>query len=935
MPKAPPASRTTASARSVTVPPGPAPTPSPSRSKGPAPAVAPGTRSVTVPQPEDFQHAEKDALLQLKIGRSAHVYAVFVSTALALNGLLLLFFYRQLPSFASSDHGMTALQDTFYLILPLIAGLAVAAVGLASKWEDFMLWPWEPHFSLTVTALAVNALLAVVYALRLDGVSVFATISLFPWFYAAELAGISLAFVAFALTWSGWSPRQWASTISAVVAVPTVLLVYFPPANTAGVSDAFAASLFISATLYQTSGSFLHLISSGTRPHERELITSGQTRMFRMADELRKREEALAFRESTLVQREAGVENSVRSIARQNDSLKEARAQLDGLEDDYRQRSDAVAAKEREWAGKVAEMDARGRLVDDKTKALELREQEVARLLPQISTREQRLVQREGEQAKREVELAQRDQALAPRETGVTESEARLEVRRRELDQKTQELLRREGDLTAREASTPAPGESVVAVSQDLAAREVKLKQLQSVLDEQNLQLGKRAREVSDRTKSVEEARKALADKEASLAAREATVRQRETDVADLETAARERRAQYESASKEYVSRLEEVGRQSAAAAERNADLDQRLKSSSDKDSALAAREARLKDRLAEIERREGELTHREASLRASEAEVSLRSQAMARGSDLSLTGLAAVAAAEGMDQPTAAHDRRAHAGRDRGIRDVAQEPAAPSDAAPAEMLSTARTRRFPDRLPTGTPRMDDLLLGGIPPRGHVVVLGDAMVGKEVLLYSFIAEGLKRGEPAVLLSASRSPNEVAQDLGVVLPQFREYEQMGMVRWIDASGSGAPPDDHRTVLASSDDRAGILSNLVQTANALDGAKSSAPFRVAFFGLAAVLAHGDERAAFQFLQNVVGILKPRNAIAMYSLEAGALSEAQVETLLGRMDGAILFRQDRDRLLLSVKGFGDVETRDWIECRVSARSLIVGSFALERIR
>ena len=158
--------------------------------------------------------------------------------------------------------------------------------------------------------------------------------------------------------------------------------------------------------------------------------------------------------------------------------------------------------------------------------------------------------------------------------------------------------------------------------------------------------------------------------------------------------------------------------------------------------------------------------------------------------------------------------------------------------------------------------------------------------------------------------------------------------MGMVRGVDAAGAGGAPADHRVVLKSSDDRSGILSNLVQAANALDGKKPSS-FRVAFLGLSAVLAHGDERASFSFLQNVVGILKPRNALAMYSLEAGALSEAQVESLLGRMDGAIVFRQDRDRLFLSVKGFGEVETREWIECRATQRQLIVGSFALERIR
>jgi hypothetical protein len=54
-----------------------------------------------------------------------------------------------------------------------------------------------------------------------------------------------------------------------------------------------------------------------------------------------------------------------------------------------------------------------------------------------------------------------------------------------------------------------------------------------------------------------------------------------------------------------------------------------------------------------------------------------------------------------------------------------------------------------------------------------------------------------------------------------------------------------------------------------------------------------------------------------------------------LLSRMDGAILFRQDRDRTFLSVKGFGDVQTHDWVECRATQRSLIIGSFALERIR
>lgn len=931
MPKASASPTPKPASRTVTVRAGPASS-SQNRSAA-APSTAAGTRRVTVPQPEDLAHAEKDALLQLRIGRSAHLYTVAVSSLLALDGILLLFFFPQLPRITGGESAVDALLHSFYLILPLAAGIALAAIGLAAKWEVFQLWPWEPHFSTSVGAFAVNLFLAVVYALRITRIGPFAGFALFPEFYVAELVGISLALLGFVLTWSGWSGRQWAAGIAAVLPIATGLFAYLPPTNTAGLSDALAVSLFLSAILYQTSGSFLHLISSGTRPHERELITSGQSRMFRIADEIRQREEALRFRESAIVKREAEVENGLLSVRRQNDSLKAAREQLDALEEDYRKRSDSVGVKERETVVRAAESDARLRLVDDKLKALELREQEIARLLPQISSREQRLVQREGEQTKRDVELTQRHQDLDRRETAVQQTEARVESRRKELDQKTQDLLRREGEIASREAAAPGAPAPPGAASPDLASRELKLQQFKTVLDEQNAILGRRAQEIGEQVKAANAALQRSADKEAQLASREAALHQREAELADLLKAADERRTQYDNASKEYAQRIEEQARRSAEAAQLDADLEQRRKMLAEKDGAISAREERLRSAASELDRREQELTRREASLRAAEAEVSLRRQAAARG-DLSFAGLAALAAAEGLDGAPATHDRRGQRSRGQAPPEAAPEGAVADGAEEAQTLATPSVRRFADRLPSGNPRLDDLLLGGVPPKGHVVLVGDAFVGKEVVLYSFLAEGLKRGEPVVLVTAARSPNEVSQALGVVLPQFREYEQMGMVQWIDASGSNATPDEYHTVLKSSDDRPGILSSLVKAATRSEGSNGQA-FRVGFLGLSAVLAHGDERASFSFLQNVVGILKPRNALAMYSLEAGALSEPQVETLLSRMDGAIVFRQDRDRLLLSVKGFGDVETRDWVECRATQRALVIGSFALERIR
>jgi KaiC/GvpD/RAD55 family RecA-like ATPase/uncharacterized protein (DUF3084 family) len=894
-----------------------------------APVAA--TRAVTVPAPEDLEHAKDDALLQLRIGRYAHFYTVVISAALALNGILLLYVQPNLHSFPPGGWAIDV-----YLLLPIGAGVVLAAVALASKWEEYMLWPWEAHFSTSVGAVGVNALLLVVFVLHAANVAPFGALTIWPWYYPAVLAGISLALVGLVLTWSGWSLRQWASATTAVLPVATALVVVFPPAGAASLDSALAISMFLSAIFYQSSGSFLHLISSGTRSHERELITSGQTRMFRLADEVRAKEEALHFREAALIKREADAENDEMSIERQQKSLAQARTQLEENEGDYRQRSDAVVQKEREWAGKIADIDGRERAVDDKVKSVELREQELARSTPLVSAREQRLVEREGELTKREVELTQRQQDLDRRTAAMPEAEARLESRRKELDQKTNDLLRREGAVSAAEGRAPAPAAGPVtagavagAGAADLASREVKLQQFKLVLDEQNATLGRKAREVTEKGKAAEAALKASADKEVALATREAAVRQRESDLTDQSKAAEERRGQYDAARQDYEGKLAAVSKLQVDAAQKSSELDRTLKSISDREAAVQDREKQLRLGQAGIDAREREVNARERVLSANEAEVSLRRQEISRGSDLPIAGLAAMAAADQMDAVGSGRRR----GQGTGVRDLSETPSA---SPPDERLQATTARRIPDRLPTGTPRLDDLLLGGFPPKSHVVLVGEAFVGKEVVLYAFLAEGLKRGEPVVIVTATRTPAEVREKLGVVLPQFREYEQMGMVTWIDASGStgDAAPDPHRLSTKGSDDRAGILSQLVKAAKAAGGEKD-APMRVGFLGLSGVLAHGDERASFSFLQNVVGILKPRNGLTVYSLEGGALSEAQVETLLGRMDGAILFRQDRDKTFLSVKGLGEVQTRDWVECRATNRALIVGSFALERIR
>lgn len=895
----------------------------------PTKSLGPATRSVTVPGPADFQHASEDALLQLRIGRSAHLYTVLISAALALDGILLLLFVSRLPVLPSSAVGLEALNDTAFLLVPLGAGVAIALIALRTKWEAFQLWPWEAHFSTTVGAVGLNAAIAAVYATRVTGVGPFASLDLLPWFYPLSLFGVSVALLGLVMTWTTWSARQWASALAAIFPVATAGFLYLGMITVVRGPSGLAISLFLSAIFYQTSGSFLHLISSGTRPHERELITSGQSKMFQFADEIRGKAEAIHFRTAALVKREADVENAEASLRRQHDSLEEARHQLDDFEADYQVRSDALIEKEHTWAGRIAEMDAKTRLLDDRTRSLEVREQDLTRLVPQLSGREQRLVENEGKLTQRDVEVTQREQEAVRRSAALTETETRLGSRQKELDRMTAELLRREGEVASREGGGPGSPTPRSDAQADLAGREAKLLQFKSVLDEQNVALGRKAKDLVEKARSAEEGAKRAAAREGTLAAREASLRQRESELEAAGKAALERRAEYEGATLGYTTRLEEVRKLQTEAAQKAADLDRSLKAIAEREKAVSVREQRLQSERASLADRDQNLTARERQLDAGEAEAGLWRAERRQGFDLSPTGPGAAAGGNRLEGGVGPRKGRKLA---TGTT-IVEVPAEPATASSGILRPSFGTKQ-PDRRPSGIQRLDDLLLGGLPPRAHVVLLGDAFVGKEIVLYSFIAEGLKRGEPALLVTGARPPEEVAASLGIVLPQFKEYEQLGMVTWIDASGAGATASPKRLVLSGPSDRAGILKNLVQVSKKLEEEHRS-PFRVGFLGLSAVMTGGEANGGTSFLQNAVGILKLRDALAIYSLEGGAIADAQVEALLGRMDGAILFRQDRDKTFLSVKGLGEVQTHDWVECRATNRTLVIGSFALERIR
>ncbi len=866
---------------------------SPVRAANASPAARP-SRSTTVPTPQDLDLVKDDALLQLRIGRSAHYYAVFVAIALLLDGFLVLFLRPTLMGVVSSRF-----WNLSFLLFPLFAGLFLAVFGLRVKWEVYQLWPWEPHFSVTVAAVVLDLALVAVFVMAVAQVGPGANWNLLPWFFPLALLGISAPLFGLIFTWPSWSTWKVISIGSAAIPVGLAFATFLPSADTA---SGIALTLSSSAVLFLVAGSFVHIISSGTRTHEREIITSGQSRLFQIADELREREEAHHFRESTLLEREANVENAELSLQRKLDSQEEARRHISALEADVQARSQSVVQQQRDLAMKSAETNALSKTLEDRATSLSLREADLAARLPKLAEREQQISAREGDAARHDAELAQREAETKRRTDALPESERLLEARRQELELKTGEILRQEGELRGRTAGFATDD----AKASDLAAREAQLAQLKLVLDDQNASLGRKAKEARESLAQAQALAQENARRTEEVATRERSLTEKERDATEKTELAAQRAAQYEEILHTYEERIRALETRDAELKNRGVDLNRVSQTLTERDRTARTETERLQAQRVELEQREKALLVRSKTLDARESEVSLKGQALDRRAVPMAAPRTGPAAAPVLD---------------------------------ANLLAPASRPKFADRIPTGTPRLDDLLLGGVPPKAHLALIGDAFVGKEVAIYAFVAEGLRRGEPVVVVTASRSPEELGQKIGLVLPQLHEYEQLGKIHWVDASTptdapTAQPSTSTRSVTRGPTDHAGILSALVQRSNAITtgGAKS---FRVAYLGLSASLSAADERVRMNFLQNLVGILKPRNAVAMYSLESGSLPESQVETILSRMDGAIRFKQERDKTFLSVLGLGEVETHDWVEYRATPRGLVVGSFALERIR
>lgn len=908
----------------------------------------------------DPQQAERMALLQLRVGRSSHLYGMAASIGLAASGIILLLTQPGRPLEGIPRDARIILP----WFIPILTGAFISTAAIHLKWRPYSGSRISAHFLMTLFAFIISTLtLLSVIRLTLDGLDV----QRLTWLYPTALSGISLVLISMAMTWRGMGRRKLLSILAA--AFPMGIFVYaFTPIFSDGIPpDLLILTFMGSAVAVQFSGSMLHIIATSTSVQAKEMIRVSNDRLQLVQEQLASKTEALDYKEDALMAREGDLEVQEHSLESREKGLVDVRKEVEAIRAKAEKDVKDLGKQEEKLRSIEADLAAREETLALKEKDLQGQEKDIEKTMSELTKQRGGLAKKENQLERSLDRLKNDEKTLLERSKEVEAAEKELSAQRDEVQKLREEILQKEGDLQLRESAlelrggVPLPEGASEAVA-ELKKVKARLLEKQKELSQREVHLRTGEERLKGLARKAEEWKEKADKRLGELKAREKEVEGRESSVSERESRAEERWNQVQSqleVLEKSVRKLKEKEDQyqelTKKAHSKATSVAQAEKDVSSRESSLAARESKIEEvakRLVgerdTLSAKEEDLLRRRKDLEARESELKLREMEM----EDKLRRTARMAGAQETDQER----ERALELWEKRLKDKEREIKARLYEKEKELQEREKALRegvvieveeepvgqvSADRIKSGTPRLDDLLMGGIPLSSQILFVGPPFVGKEVGILNFIAEGLKEGVPCILVTTARPPAEIAKEMGPILPSFMEYEQLGLVRWVDGS---APAEDTK---GKSPSKAGGIY-LAQGAGDYDGIlkavesieaefnKEEYPyFRLAYMTLSTSLTQGNEKSALSFVQRMVNHMRKAEAVGVYAVERGMHADQLIEALEHQMDGAIHFKSERQKNLLAVAGICEVQTRDWVEYKHTNRALMIGSFMLERIR
>src|SRR5881409_2762913 len=209
-------------------------------------------------------------------------------------------------------------------------------------------------------------------------------------------------------------------------------------------------------------------------------------------------------------------------------------------------------------------------------------------------------------------------------------------------------------------------------------------------------------------------------------------------------------------------------------------------------------------------------------------------------------------------------------------------------------------------RLPTGVPGFDAMVQGGLPVGSSVVLQGPPGQEKLRFALTFLAEGLKSGGSALVVTSSQSPDAVIADLrelGVNLDSVTNENRLRVVDWYSWSEETVQDTEERgIVIRSSID----LTNLgVALSRAIAGRTGGGSRRAVIELLSPATSSYEVTQVYAFAQSAKRKFDRHQFTSLVLLEKEMHSNPQLTTLHQPFDGVIEFERSRsgDRIIRKI--------------------------------
>ncbi|MGB9931950.1 RAD55 family ATPase [Haloarcula amylolytica] len=204
--------------------------------------------------------------------------------------------------------------------------------------------------------------------------------------------------------------------------------------------------------------------------------------------------------------------------------------------------------------------------------------------------------------------------------------------------------------------------------------------------------------------------------------------------------------------------------------------------------------------------------------------------------------------------------------------------------------------------------------LSEVRPGSSILISGPAMSGKERLAYDVLADGLRKGNGAVVVTTGDGAGSVVEEFRSLVPDLDD-SQLGV---IDCRGEGGTDEAaignaHAHHVSSPGDLTGIGIGITKALEGLHNAGNEQG-RLALVSLSTMLTYTDKKTVFKFCHVLSSRLDSAGYIGVFTIDSGAHDDQTLQVIKQAFDGMIDVRDaeggGREARVLGLAG----EPTDW---------------------